>query len=49
MLFNFYHGGHRLIVNVFQSNCTGMLLVKNSLYLSSKFVGKFSGNVVVGV
>ena len=35
--------------NVFQSNPRSILLVKSSLYLSSKFVGKFSGNVVVRV
>ena len=35
--------------NVIQSNRRGILLVKSTQYLSSKFVGKFSGNVVVGV
>ena len=36
-------------MNVFQSNRRGFLLVKCSLYLSSKFVGKFGGNDVVEV
>ena len=36
-------------MNVFQSNPRSILLVKSFLYLSSKFVGKFSGNVVDGV
>ena len=33
--------------NVLQSNRRGILLLKKCLYLSSKFVGKFSGNSVV--
>ena len=35
--------------NAIQSNRRGILLVKCSLYLSSKFIGKFGGNDVVGV
>ena len=35
--------------NLFQSESRGILLVECSLYLSSKFVGKFRGIVVVGV
>ena len=32
---------------MFQSNHRGMLLIKKSLYLSSKFVGKFSGKILL--
>ena len=35
--------------NVFQSKLKRLFVVKNSQYLSSKFVGKIRVNVVVGV
>ena len=36
-------------MNVLQSNCKVVLLVKYSLYLLSKLVGKFGGNDVVDI
>ena len=45
ILFRVSRASHVLLM----CNRRGILLVKSSLYLSSKFVGKFSGNVVVGV
>ena len=48
-LSSYWPNNGRGATNVLQSDRRGILLVKCSLYLSSKFVGKFGGNDVVEI